>query len=253
MNRSLRHLIPLPALAGMVLWGTAAMAQPNELFQKAGRAYDAGHFAEASRGYTALIEQGQHRPEVYFNLGNAEFRAGHDGAAVLAYRQAWRLTPRDADIAANLQFALEHTGAALPAPPPWERLLQSLSAAEWRLAALASFWCLAGAACCALWLPAGRKATRPLVVLLFVAVLLTLSGVWYWFDLEIRRPEAVVIQPAKVLFAPLPNATEYFALPAGSLLRLEARDGDWWRIRQGARSGWLPLTNCAPVYAAPAR
>ena len=117
-----------------------AGAQPNELFQKAGRAYDTGDFAGAAAAYTALIQQGYATPQVCFNLGNAEFRLGHGGAAALDYRRAWHQAPRDADIAANLRFALEQTGAALPDAPLWARWLQSLSASEWRTAALILFW-----------------------------------------------------------------------------------------------------------------
>ena len=196
-----------------------ANAQPNELFQKAGRAYDSGDFAGAVAAYSKLIQQGYATPQAFFNLGNAEFRLGNGGAAVLDYRRAWLLAPRDADIAANLQFALEQTGATLPVAPLWARCLQSLSADEWRVIAVFLFWLLAALTC----------------------------GVAYWFDLQVRQPEAVVTQNSKVLFAPLPNATEYYALPAGSIVRIEAQDGAWLRINSANRPGWLPQTNCITV------
>jgi tetratricopeptide (TPR) repeat protein len=235
----------LVALATQV---ALAGTPPNELFQKAGRAYDAGQFAEAATHYRALLVQGQRTPEVYFNLGNAEFRLGHGGAAALAYRRAWHRAPRDADIAANLQFALEQTGATLPTPAPWEQLFQSLSAHEWRWAALITFWLMAGAACLALLWPKRRGLFRNMVFFTFSALLLALAGVGYWFDLQLRQPEAVVIQPTGALSAPLPNTIKLFALPAGAIVRIESRDGAWWHIRQGARAGWLPQTNCIPVH-----
>ena len=244
---------PTRALLLTTAFALIANAQPNELFQKAARAYDASHFAEAAAGYDALLQQGQREPQVYFNLGNAEFRAGHSSAAVLAYRRAWHLAPLDADIIANLQFALEQTGALPPATAAWERFLYSLSAQEWRVAALVIFWLVCGAAVLGLLLPARRKIFRNIALFLFAAFVVTLAGVGYWFDLEVRQPEAVVMQPSKTLFAPLPNATEYFALPAGSIVRLEARDGTWWRIRLGTRSGWLPQSNCIAVWNSPAR
>jgi hypothetical protein len=224
-----------------------AGAQPNELFQKAGRAYDTGDFAGAAVAYTALIQQGYATPQVCFNLGNAEFRLGHGGAAALDYRRAWHLAPRDADIAANLRFALEQTGATLPDPPLWARWLQSLSAGEWRTAALILFWLLAVLACLDLLWPARRKIFRPLTFATFAALVIALGGVGYWLDLQVRQPEAVVMLPAKVLFAPLPNATEYYALPAGSIVRIEAQGGAWLRINHAGRPGWLPQTNCVAV------
>ncbi len=230
-----------------------AGAQPNELFQKAGRAYDAGQFAGAAGHYQTLLQQGFREPQVYFNLGNAEFRQGHNGAAVLAYRRAWQLAPRDADIAANLQFALEQTGAASPTPALPARVLQALSAREWRLVALLLFWLLAATACAGLLLPARRKQVLSGTLGVFILLVASLVGVAYWFDLQWREPEAVVMQPAKILFAPLPNATEYYTLPAGSLVRLEAREGAWCRIRSAGRPGWLPQSNCVAVCQTPAR
>jgi tetratricopeptide (TPR) repeat protein len=247
MNRTLYGLIVVAALAS-----ATAGAQPNELFQKAGRAYDAGKFAEAVLHYNTMLQQGHRAPQVYFNLGNAEFRQGHSGAAVLAYRRAWQLAPRDADINANLQFALEQTGAASPAPSLPARILQALSAQEWRTAALVLFWLLAGTSCAGLLLPARRKIFLSITLGLFVLFGATLVGVAYWLDLQVREPEVVVMQPAKILFAPLPNATEYYALPAGSLVRLEAREGAWCRIRSAGRPGWLPQSNCVAICQAPA-
>lgn len=224
-----------------------AGAQPNELFQKAGRAYDAGQFAAAAAHYSTLLQQGHREPQVYFNLGNAEFRQGHGGAAVLAYRRAWHLAPRDADITANLQFALEQASAAIPTPVFAARMLQSLSAAEWRQTALLLFWLMSGAACLGLVWPARRKVFLVITSGLIVVFGVAMGGFIYWLDLQIRQPEAVIMQPAKVLFAPLPNATEYYALPAGSLVRIEVRDGAWYRIRSANRPGWIPQTNCVEV------
>jgi len=248
---------PLPnrrfhaALTALLAATLLAGAQPNELFQKAGRAYDTGDFTGAATAYTQLIQQGYAAPQAWFNLGNAEFRLGHTGAAVLDYRRAWHLAPRDADIAANLRFALEQTGAALPDPPLWARWLQSVSAGEWRTAALGLFWLLAVLACLDLLWPARRKLFRPLAFATFAALVIALGGVAYWLDLQVRQPEAVLMQNSKILFAPLPNATEYYALPAGSLVRIEAQDGAWLRINAANRPGWLPQSNCVAVCQSP--
>lgn len=245
----MRHWLCDLFIAMLIAQIALANSQPNELFQKAGRAYDAGHFAEAATNYLALVAQGYRAPEVYYNLGNAEFRAGHGGAAALAYRRAWHLAPRDADIAANLQFALEQTGASLPGAAPWEHIFQSLNTHEWRVAALAVFWLLAATACLALLWPPHRAWFRSAVIFLFVALLVSLGGVGYWFDLQVRRPEAVVIQPVSALSAPLPNTIKLFALPAGSIVRIESRDGAWWHVRSGPHTGWLPQTNCTAICA----
>ena len=52
-----------------------------------------------------LIQAGSISTPIYFNLGNAWFKAGEAGRAILAFRQAEKLSPRDPDVRANLQFA----------------------------------------------------------------------------------------------------------------------------------------------------
>jgi Flp pilus assembly protein TadD len=60
---------------------------------------------EAAAAYEQILTNGAVSPALYFNLGNAHFKAGQLGRAIAAYRQAERLTPRDPDVRANLQFA----------------------------------------------------------------------------------------------------------------------------------------------------
>ncbi|MCX6996779.1 MAG: hypothetical protein NTV49_06760 [Kiritimatiellaeota bacterium] len=232
--------------------GPDAAVASNEIFQKAGRAYDAGRYGEAAGLYEQLIARGQGPMEVLFNLANARFREGHASAAVLGYRRAWYLAPRDADIRANLQFALDQTGATLPAVTLPARLLQQGSLREWSWLALAGFW-LSAALTCGLWLAARRRALlRGLLICSVAALLLGLAGAGYWAGL-LRRPEAVVLQPTQALFAPLANATEHFALLAGALVRIEQQSGDWLQIARGRQTGWIPRARCATVCALQSR
>ena len=221
---------------------------PNEIFQKAGRAYDAGHYHEAAELYEQLIARGQRPVEVLFNLANVRFREGRPSAAVLGYRRAWYLAPRDADIRANLQFALDQTGATLPAATLSARLLQQGSLREWLGLTLAGFWLSAALTCGLLLAPRRRALLRGLLACSMAALLLGLAGAGCWASL-LRRPEAVVLQPAKVLFAPLPDATEHFAVPAGALVRIEQQSGDWLQVSRGRQTGWIPRARCATVCA----
>ena len=50
------------------------------------------------------MKTGVRDPQAHYNLGNACFKAGRLGEAVLWYERALRLAPRDADIRANLHY-----------------------------------------------------------------------------------------------------------------------------------------------------
>jgi hypothetical protein len=103
MNRSCAWSVVIVAL--VPVFSARADFDPQTLFTRAAASYDAGQFGLAASQYDSLITTGQETPEVYFNLGNAYFRAGSLGQAIWAYRSAEELAPRDADIDANLTVA----------------------------------------------------------------------------------------------------------------------------------------------------
>lgn len=82
---------------------------PTEAMLQANQQYEAGQYAEAIVIYEAIVAAGIENNRLYYNLGNAYFKQGNLGRAILNYRQAQRLTPRDADVAANLKTARSQT------------------------------------------------------------------------------------------------------------------------------------------------
>ncbi len=81
-------------------------------FQSANKLYEENKFAEAASAYQKLVESGKASSALFFNLGNALFKAGQIGRAIVAYREAEQLAPRDPDVRANLQFARNQPNAA---------------------------------------------------------------------------------------------------------------------------------------------
>lgn len=209
-------------------------------------AYDAGKFAEAETRYRAERAAGKLSPELFFNLGNAEFKQGEPGEAVLNYRRAWMLAPRDPDIRANLHFALERANAAgsglsLPA-----RAFTRASETEWGLIAIASYW-LAAALVIAWLLGLRRISVLRAAAALALLGVVALAGVLQWRSLH-RTPELVVLEKTQALFGPIVDATRKFELPEGSIVREVTREGDWVNIESGGETGWLQSKHAARVY-----
>lgn len=88
---------------------TALRAEPPEEFRMANKFYEEKDFGSAIRLYESIIRQGLESPALYFNLGNAYFKNGDLGYAVLYYMKARRLSPDDADIRQNLEFAQQYS------------------------------------------------------------------------------------------------------------------------------------------------
>ena len=106
------------AIAIVVGFGGAAAAvsvafaqapSPTDLMAEANAQYERGEYADAAQQYESLIDSGYEDAVLYYNLGNAYFKNGDLGRAVLNYLRAEELSPRDSDIRANLELARGRT------------------------------------------------------------------------------------------------------------------------------------------------
>lgn len=100
-------------------WCLAVDGEAVERFGRANALYSEGmmlasqgkaeetraRFEEAARLYEQILASGCVCWPVLYNLGNVQYRQGRLGKAVLSYRRAERLAPRNADILANLRQA----------------------------------------------------------------------------------------------------------------------------------------------------
>src|SRR5204862_249788 len=66
-------------------------AQTDGNFSKANQDYAQGHFKESISGYEALVRAGQWSANLFYDLGNAYFRTGDFGHAILNYERALAL------------------------------------------------------------------------------------------------------------------------------------------------------------------
>ncbi|MBU0984796.1 MAG: tetratricopeptide repeat protein [candidate division Zixibacteria bacterium] len=103
----------LTRLAGLLTVGLVLIAPARadiaQLFADGNRQYETKHYDSAIVSYSSILDEGQVSAAVYFNLGNAYFRSGDLGRAVLNYMRARRLDPSNDDIQTNLDFARRFT------------------------------------------------------------------------------------------------------------------------------------------------
>ena len=87
-------------------------------------------FRESAKVLESMLADGFCNGAVYYNLGNAYFRAGNFGRAILNYRKAKLYRPRDPLLEANLQQALLSAPGKTRAPTRNERPRTCLVAAR---------------------------------------------------------------------------------------------------------------------------
>ena len=223
----------------------APPASPQTTFFHANALYKDGQYAAAAREYEELLQGGLESGNLYFNLGNAYFKAGEQGRAILNYERARRLIPGDPDLEANLAYAQSATATEACPSPLWWRLVFPLAQRTgfqpmlWITSAVYSLFMLA-VVTYRLWLRRPRWL-RSVSAVLAVLVLLTTSSLAAQAISDSRR-QAVVIQngdtPAR--FEPAAAGTVHFVLKQGTLLRvIDTREGWLEVMRCDGRRGWV--------------
>ena len=218
----------------------AVMAQANAL-------YEAGDYAGAIKTYQQIIDGGVQHSGVYYNLGNAYYKSGDLGRAVLNYERAHRLAPRDEDIRANLAFARAQVADQFPIAEEgtvWATITgwhEALTVNETAWVAWALFAVVCALATVAIF--AYRWRRPALTAAGIVAVVLALALLSLGLKVhELNQNSAVVVAPEVDIYSgPGDTYMLEFTLHAGTMLTIvEEREG-WVRGElSGDFQGWLP-------------
>ena len=124
----------------LVCAGNLFAAEVASDFPAANELYAKGKFAEAAAIYENILQTGGQSPALLFNDGNAEFKAGHPGRAIAAYRRAELLAPRDAELRANLAFVRKQVQGATLRESRWQDWIGTLTLNEGALLTAVLFW-----------------------------------------------------------------------------------------------------------------
>ncbi len=238
-------VLALVASAAQAVWADT----PEELFDRGNTAYEAGRFRESAEAYRAALRYGVRDARLEYNLGNAEFKLGHLGRAILHFERARRLDPTDPDVKANLEwvrsFCVDQVEPAEAAGLVlwWRSVQDRIGPDRQALLALVLFWVIAGIVtwCAARpggWAPAYGWLLACLVGLLVLAVVS-----WRSTDRRIEgRSIAVVLRPAvEVLAGPGLNNATLFTVHEGLTVEIRGDRGEWLQVSlPNGLNGWLP-------------
>jgi tetratricopeptide (TPR) repeat protein len=223
----------------------AAGGAPAE-FSAANKLYAEGKFAEAAGAWEKTIQNiqatGLASPTLYFNYGNAEFKLGHLGRAIAAYRHAALLAPRDSEVLGNLAFARNQVQGATIRPARWQGWAGALTLNEGAGLTAAAFWLTFGLLALKQIRPALAPRLRGLTLAAVGATLVFGAVLAVQADNHFARQTAVVIESNVIARSgPFDDAQNTFAVHDGAELSVLDRHDDWLQVADGTgKTGWLP-------------
>lgn len=103
-------------------------SQNDQHFEEANGLYNSGKYAEAIDKYESILDSDIHSTELYFNLGNANYKLNNIAPSIYYYEKALQLSPNDKGIKSNLAFAQNMTIDAIDKVPEvgFSRILKSI-------------------------------------------------------------------------------------------------------------------------------
>jgi tetratricopeptide (TPR) repeat protein len=241
-----RFLPRFPRWAGLILLvllgaGKDLAADVAADFSAANDLYARGRFSEAAAAYENMLQQDGQSASLLFNCGNAEFKAGHLGKAIAAYRQAEMLTPRDAELRANLAFVRTQVQGATLHESRWQGWLGSLTFNEGAVATALFFWLFFALLAARQVQPALAPRLRGVTRLAFGLTLF--AGLVLGMQAADHFNSAVAVVTtgeATARTGPLDDAQVAFTAHDGAEMRVVDRHADWAQVADGAgKVGWF--------------
>ncbi len=226
--RSPRHnsigvLAALVALLGIA--AHAADPADTSQFDKANALYENGKYAEAQGAYEAMVKSGPLSANLFYNLGNADWKLGDAGRAAVDYERALALDPTHPQARANLDFVREQTGARRATPAWWEIGLQAIDANTASLALSVCAWIALFSLAVVLLRPAGR--TGPVITLTLSLLAAAYAGGCLWAANGQATKAIVIARSTQARVAPADVAPVADTLPAGSEVLAPENRGPW--------------------------
>ena len=208
----------------------------------------------AAAMYSDLMNEGEATAALYYNLGDAEFRLGHKGKALLAYERSLQISPRDTDTRWNIDVVksiltdrLETSGDLfwiywLKKGSAWVTL-NEISLVFTGILLILFFQVLVNF----IFPKIGRLLWIPQTLTLVLAAALLAFGLFKYFSE--RDPRAVILdKEAFARYGPSETETKAFLLHEGALVRVSDQSRDWLYITlNNKNSGWIRKESCELV------
>ena len=230
------------------------ISEADILWDEANSSYEQGDWAVAAETYDAISAIGVESAPLYYNLGNAYYRMGNYGKAVLYYERSLKLDPSSEDA----QFNLDHVNGLIQDKievvpefflKEWMRNISHLmSSNSWAWL----FLCLLAVTLALLlvfrlsgsivWRRVGFFAG---IVGILLMVSAYLFSAWQRNEYSAHDEAVVMKTVTSVKSSPTSdNSTDLFILHEGTKVKLLGQSGSWVNVSLAdGRQGWMKLAD----------
>ena len=237
-------------LLGLLLgWFLPLCAQESTL-KEAEEAYAKENYTQAIELYESVLKSYGESAMVYYNLGNAYYKAGKVAPAILNYERALLLNPGDSDTRFNLQVARQKTVDKIEPIGEffltrWIGTVEDVYSADgWAKWGVASFVLFIG--CLVLfffskWIRLKKIGFFAGICFLLISLVANLFADSQQDKLLHRADAIVFASTVTVKSSPDASGTDLFILHEGTKVTIKSTLGEWSEIQlEDGNVGWMP-------------
>jgi len=228
---------------------SSAFAQSDAQFAKANQEFAAGQFKEAIDHYEELVRTGPWSANLFYDLGNAHFRNGNFGRAILNYERALALDPRHPEADANLRITRDEARALELTASRTERALRFMNLNQYAMTAGIAFW-VGAFTITALFFARRRSGGLLTMSILSLSIFAAAVAAIVGFDNGNRGRALAIVTDTGVeaRVATADNANRVLTLPPGSEIRILSKRGDWiYATLPNNLRGWISAKSAESV------
>jgi hypothetical protein len=183
---------------------------------------------------------------LYYNLGNAYYKSGKIGLALLNYYRCLWLHPQHPEALGNVRFISANDPTLIAENQPHFERWRSHTATFWTLFAAISFWTSVIALYCSF------KLTRAAVLLRIggsMALILSCIGIYGACQWHVLLDTGIVITPdAPLHLSPTRESESISKIMEGSCLKFSQKHGDFYLVESSeGHNGWIAADSFQPV------
>lgn len=203
------------------------------ILNKANELYKNSRFEEALNEYLKIENK---NPFLYYNIGNTYYRIGKKGYALLYYKRAYYLLPRDTEIRNNIEIIEGKRRFENPIIGFFYRFVNSFSFNESFLIFLI-FYGTGTIILTIFFIKRNLKMLIFSIVLIFISLIFSLPSV-YWL-VRINSKECVIVEDTIGRSGPGDNFQEIIEFKEGISGKVLKRDNEWFLFTNGKEIGWV--------------
>jgi len=232
-------------------------SEPKSLVNEGNELYKKSMYSQAASKYQNVVDSGYVSADLYYNLGNAYFKANDNKRAILYYEKAKLLNPRDKDLNSNLLLARSKTVDKIQNIPDlffmeWIRNFRDQFAVDsWSVFSIALFAIgLAGFLFYFFSLKIGLKKASFWVG----SICIFLSAITFSFAVsaqnsQVKQRNAIIfVKGVTVKSSPSETGTNLFILHEGTKVKVIDKIDNWHKIKiPDGNQGWVKESDIVKI------